>query len=206
MRRDAVKVGSTTATVAVILAIGLWSLPVAYAADNELANKVCATCHGPAGQSVAPTFPRLAGQTAEYLDTQIKAFRDRTRADPHARAYMWGMAAQLSDETIAGLAAYYSALPPAAGIAADPGEVAKGRSIFMDGIEAEQVPACHACHGEKAEGIGAVPRLAGQHRRYLERQLEAFASNLRANEIMHDNSKNLTAAEISAVAAFLSSQ
>jgi cytochrome c553 len=201
-----VKVGSTTATVAVILAIGLWPLPAARAADNELASKVCSTCHGRAGQSVSPTFPGLAGQTAEYLEVQIKAFRDRTRADPHARAYMWGMAAQLSDEAITGLAAYYSALPPTAGTPADPGEVAKGRQIFMEGIDAEEVPACHACHGEKAEGIGAVPRLAGQHRRYLERQMEAFASNLRANEIMHDNSKNLTAAEISAVAAFLSSQ
>ena len=200
------KAGSTTATIAVTLAVTLWSLPVARAAENELAAKVCATCHGPTGQSTSPTFPRLAGQTAEYMEVQIKAFRDRTRADPHARAYMWGMAAQLSDEAIAGLAAYYSALPPAAGTPADSGEVAKGRQIFMEGIEAEQVPACHACHGEKAEGIGAVPRLAGQHRRYLERQLEAFASNLRANEIMHDNSKNLTAAEISAVAAFLSSQ
>jgi cytochrome c553 len=86
MRRGAVKAGSTTTAVAVTLAIGLWSAPVARAADNELASKVCATCHGPAGQSVAPTFPRLAGQTAEYLETQIKAFRDRTRADPHARA------------------------------------------------------------------------------------------------------------------------
>jgi cytochrome c553 len=201
-----VKAGSTTAIAAATLAIGLWSVPVARAAENELASKVCAACHGPAGQSVSPTFPRLAGQTAEYLDVQVRAFRDRTRADPHARAYMWGMAAQLSDDTIAGLATYYSSLPPAAGSPADPGEVARGRQIFMDGIDAEEVPACHACHGEKAEGLGAVPRLAGQHRRYLERQLEAFASNLRANEIMHDNSKNMTAAEISAVAAFLSSQ
>ena len=199
------KAGSTTALVAATLALGLWPVHVAHAADNELAAKVCSTCHGPAGQSIAPTFPRLAGQTAEYLDTQIKAFRDRTRADPHARAYMWGMAAQLSDEAIAGLAAYYSSLPPAAGNPADPAEVAKGKQIFMEGIDSEQVPACHACHGEQAQGIGAVPRLAGQHRRYLERQLEAFASNLRANEIMHDNSKNLTAAEISAVAAYLSS-
>lgn len=198
------KVGSTTATV--VATLGLWLAPAAHAADNELAGKVCAACHGANGQSISPTFPRLAGQSAEYLDVQIKAFRDKTRADPHARAYMWGMAAQLSDDTIAGLAAHYAGLPPAAGSPADPAEVAKGRQIFMEGIDAEQVPACHACHGEKAEGIGAVPRLAGQHRRYLERQLEAYASTLRANEIMHDNSKNLTAAEISAVAAFLSAQ
>jgi len=199
-----VKVRSTAATV--VMTLGLWSAPAAQAADNELAGRVCSACHGANGLSVSPTFPRLAGQTAEYLDAQIRAFRDKTRADPHARAYMWGMAAQLSDDMIAGLATYYAGLPPAAGSPADSTEVAKGKQIFMEGLEAEQVPACHACHGEKAEGIGAVPRLAGQHRRYLERQLEQFASNLRTNEIMHDNSKNLTAAEISAVAAFLSAQ
>jgi cytochrome c553 len=48
--------------------------------------------------------------------------------------------------------------------------------------------------------------LAGQHRGYLERQLGAFAANLRANPVMHENSKNLTALQISQVAAFLSSR
>ena len=68
------------------------------------------------------------------------------------------------------------------------------------------VPPCAACHGEQAQGAGAIPRLAGQHRSYLERQLDAFSSNARANEIMHENSKNLTAQQISQVTAFLSAQ
>src|SRR6516164_4411449 len=58
---------------------------------------VCSSCHGLNGNSISPTFPRLAGQRAEYLETQLKAFRDKTRADPHAHTYMWGMAAHLSD-------------------------------------------------------------------------------------------------------------
>jgi cytochrome c553 len=40
--------------------------------------------------------------------------------------------------------------------------------------------------------MARFPRLAGQHQAYLARQLEAFASMARANEIMHENSKNLT--------------
>jgi cytochrome c553 len=195
-----------TATVAVTIGLGLWLATPAHAADNATAEKVCVACHGAGGKSVNPTFPRLAGQRAEYLEAQIKAFRDHSRADPHAQAYMWGMAAQLSDNDISALAAYYAGQTPLPGSPADPAEVAKGKAIFTAGIETEQVPACQACHGEKAEGLGPLPRLAGQHRRYLERQLEAFASNLRVNEIMHDNSKNLTAAEISAVAAYLSAQ
>ena len=60
-----------------------------------------------------------------------------------------------------------------------------------------------SCHGEKAEGNGPIPRLAGQHRAYLVRQLEAFAALARANEIMHEMSKNLTPEQISEVTAYL---
>lgn len=167
---------------------------------------MCSSCHGLEGRSISPTFPRLAGQQQEYIETQLKAFRDHSRADPHAHTYMWGMAAHLSDATIAGLAAYYGSRKPVPGTPADPAEVAAGKKIFDEGIPATDVPACAACHGEQAQGAGAIPRLAGQHRSYLEQQLAAFASNARANEIMHDNSKNLTPQQISAVAAYLSSQ
>jgi cytochrome c553 len=172
----------------------------------DLIRKECSACHGARGVSVAPTFPNLAGQQVPYLEAQLKAFRDRSRADPHAQAFMWGMAAQLTDATISEIAKFFAAQPPAPGKTADPAEVAAGKKIFEQGIEAQQVPACRSCHGEKAQGNGPFPRLAGQHRSYLERQLAAFISNARANEIMHENSKNLTALQISQLAAFLSAQ
>jgi cytochrome c553 len=167
---------------------------------------VCSSCHGTDGRGVSQNFPRLAGQQAEYLAVQLKAFRDHSRADPHAHTYMWGMAARLSDPTIDGLAALYAKQPPAPGTRGEPGEVAAGEKIFREGIPGEDVPACMACHGEKAEGNGVIPRLAGQYRTYIEGQLEAFAVNSRANEIMHENSKNLTAQQISQVAAYLAGQ
>jgi cytochrome c553 len=167
---------------------------------------VCSSCHGPGGRSDNSTFPRLAGQQKEYLVMQLKAFRDKTRADPHAHTYMWGMAAHLSDATIDGLADYYASQPPVAGTSGNPADISAGDVIFHNGIEAESVPACMACHGEKADGNGVFPRLAGQHQSYLERQLEAFQIQSRANEIMHENSKNLTAGEISQVTAFLAAQ
>jgi cytochrome c553 len=167
---------------------------------------VCSSCHGADGRSVSPTFPRLAGQQQEYLDVQLKAFRDHSRADPHAHTYMWGMAARLSDPTIDGLAAFYSHQPPAPGTPGGQAEVVAGEKIFREGIADKDVPACMTCHGEKADGNGVIPRLAGQHRSYLEGQLEAFAVNSRANEIMHENSKNLSAEQISQVAAYLAAQ
>ena len=171
----------------------------------DLIRRECSSCHGARGISVSPTFPNLAGQQAPYLEAQLKAFRDRSRADPHAQAFMWGMAAQLTDETIANIAKYLAAQPPAPGTRAEPAEIAAGKKIYEEGISAQNVPACQSCHGNKAQGNGPFPRLAGQHRGYLERQLGAFAANLRANPVMHENSKNLTALQISQVAAFLSS-
>ena len=167
---------------------------------------VCSSCHGPAGKSVNPTFPNLAAQQKDYIAAQLKAFRDHTRADPHANTYMWGMAAHLSDATIDGLAAFYSAEPARPASSEQTDEAVGGRKIFEEGDAARNVPACLSCHGDKAQGVGPIPRLAGQHRSYLEGQLEAFASNARASEIMHETSKNLTAQQIKQVAAYLASQ
>jgi len=166
---------------------------------------VCSSCHGPGGHSISSTFPRLAGQQKDYLIAQLTAFRDHTRADPHAQTYMWGMAGRLSNAQIAALAAYYAAQPPVPGTPNDSPQAAAGRKIFTEGIPAETVPACLACHGAKGQGNGPIPRLAGQHEAYVERQLEAFASKARANEIMHENSKNLTSEQIRDAAAYVRS-
>lgn len=65
----------------------------------------CVACHGPAGVSVNPLWPNLAGQHEAYLAKQIKAFRDGVRNDP----LMTPMVAALTDDDIANLAAYYAA-------------------------------------------------------------------------------------------------
>jgi cytochrome c553 len=167
---------------------------------------VCSSCHGPDGRSISSTFPRLAGQQKDYIVAQLQAFRDKTRADPHAKTYMWGMAARLSNPTIEAVAAYYAAQPPVAGEPGASPEITAGKKIFTEGIPSESVPACMACHGDKAQGNGPIPRLAGQHRAYLAHQLEAFASNARANVIMHQTSKDLTAQQIDEVTAYLASR
>jgi cytochrome c553 len=167
---------------------------------------VCSSCHGMDGKSVSPTFPRLAGQQKDYLVAQLKAFRDHTRADPHAHTYMWGMAAALSDTTIDGLAAYYSAQTPVSGQPDSSADAAAGKKIYEEGIPDLNVPACGGCHGDQAQGGGPFPRLAGQHRPYIEGQLAAFSSKSRANEVMDENVKNLTPDAARQLAAFLATQ
>lgn len=174
---------------------------------QRIAVTVCGTCHGPTGNSSQPKFPRLAGQHANYLDAQLKAFRSQSRGDPDAIGYMWGMASELDDATIEALAGYYAAQKPQpVGGGADAAMVARGRDIYEHGIAAEGVPACSSCHGPDAHGMQNFPRLAGQHSQYIMKQLASFQSNMRNVAIMHGVAQNLRVAEMQAVAAYLQGQ
>jgi len=173
---------------------------------QKLAITVCGTCHGQDGNSTQPKFPRLAGQNANYLAAQLKAFRSQARGDPDAIGYMWGMAAELDDDTIAALAAYYAAQKPEAGPRADQAAITRGREIYERGIPAEGVPACSSCHGADAHGQQDFPRLASQHEQYILKQLGSFQSNMRKVAIMHGVAQNLRSPEMESVAAFLQSQ
>jgi cytochrome c553 len=167
--------------------------------------ETCGTCHGVNGHSVSPTFPNLAAQTAPYIEAQLHAFKDQTRADPDAQAYMWGMASQLSDASISGLASYFADQSAAPGRGGNAPLIAQGKQIFMEGVPGQQIPACASCHGAQAQGNGPFPRLAGQHAPYLLRQLLVIQSVLRTAPVMHGVIKNLTKPQMEAVVAYLES-
>ena len=180
--------------------------PATTAYAQRLAIAVCGTCHGPGGNSEQPKFPRLAGQNANYLVAQLKNFRGQTRGDPDAIGYMWGMASELTDETIDALAKYYSTQNVRSRSGGQSPEISRGREIYEHGVESEGVPACAACHGPDAHGMGDFPRLAGQHAQYIPKQLGSFQSNMRNVAVMHGVAQNLRVMEMSAVAAYLEAQ
>jgi cytochrome c553 len=167
--------------------------------------ETCSACHGPNGRSIAPTFPNLAAQTAPYIELQLHAFKDQTRADPDAQAYMWGMASQLNDASISGLAAYFSKQSAPEGKSGNTTLIAQGKQIFMEGVPGRQIPACAICHGAQAQGNGPFPRLAGQHAPYLLKQLLVIQSVLRTAPVMHGVIKDLTRDQMQAVVAYLES-
>jgi cytochrome c553 len=167
--------------------------------------ETCGTCHGVNGRSVSPTFPNLAAQTAPYIELQLRAFKDQTRADPDAQAYMWGMASQLNDASISGLATYFSQQSAAQGRSGNVTLAAQGKQIFVEGVPERQIPACASCHGAQAQGNGPFPRLAGQHAPYLLKQLLVIQSVLRTAPVMHGVIKDLSRPQMEAVAAYLES-
>lgn len=141
---------------------------------KTLAVQVCSNCHGVDGNSTSPNFPRLAGQSEAYLAAQLKSFRARDRRDPAGFEYMWGLSRKLTDEQIAGLAAYFHAQSPRANPAGSGTHAQAGKAIFENGLPDQHVPACASCHGPDAKGTDQFPRLAAQHANYVKRQLVVF--------------------------------
>src|SRR5258708_24359879 len=74
---------------------------------------VCFACHGANGVSVAPTFPRLAGQRADYLYQRLGSFKQADPKDPYySVSPMTPHVANLSDTDMRDLAMYFASHMP----------------------------------------------------------------------------------------------
>ena len=87
------------------------------AAAGKTKSASCVACHSTDGNSMVPTFPKLAGQHAEYIAKQLADFKSGARTDPT----MTGMAMPLGEQDIADLAAYFASNTRSIGSAADAG-------------------------------------------------------------------------------------
>jgi len=97
---------SAAAVAALTAGVSATALAGGDVAAGKAKSAMCAACHGPAGISVNPLWPNLAGQQEAYLAKQLNDFKSGKRNDP----VMSGMAKPLSDADIANLAAYYASL------------------------------------------------------------------------------------------------
>ena len=62
----------------------------------------------------------------------------------------------------------------------------KGKEVFEGGVLDRGIPACATCHGQNAEGFGEFPRLAGQHAKYIAKQIGYFQKQTRTTVVKHD--------------------
>jgi len=163
----------------------------------------CGICHGKEGESASAFYPRLAAQHPDYLNKQLRDFRDGKRISDT----MNDMVKDLQDDDFKGLAAWFASRNPGSRRAGDADLAAVGKYIFSAGNPFSGVPACASCHGSNGYGTQQLPRLAGQHPSYLERQLKEFDSRTRTNDnaIMHSIASKLTALETRAVSVYLGS-
>ncbi|MEK7985992.1 c-type cytochrome [Burkholderia contaminans] len=195
--------------IALLAAVGLTSTSaLAQSQDGaRIAMQICSGCHGAGGRSESPMFPKLNAQTSEYIEAQLKGFREHARGENAARDYMWGMAALLDAGAVKSLADYFSHQPATRGATGDATLTARGQEIFERGVPDKGVPACASCHGAEAQGAGTFPRLAGQHKEYLLRQIEVFKNGTRGNApVMSAVAHTLDDEQAKAVAVYLQSK
>ena len=167
---------------------------------------VCGACHGPDGNSMAPNFPKLAGQGERYLTKQLKDIKDGKRVVLE----MTGLLNNLSDQDLADIAAYFASQKGSVG-AADPKLVARGEALFRGGNLSKGLPACTGCHSPDGKGNAAAgfPHLGGQHAQYVTKQLTDFRKEEggRANDgdamTMRTIARKLSDEDIAAVASYI---
>lgn len=108
--------------------------------------------------------PAIEGQQREYLQHQLRRFRERHRDSFPMSAFARGM----DDATIEVIASALAERPWASA----PSPVSE--AVVRRGREVAGRRDCGSCHGEHFLGAGDIPRLAGQQAGYLARQIEGF--------------------------------
>ena len=191
--------------VCVMISIGWMSF--AYSAGDAVSGQgkvaVCSGCHGADGNSMIPSFPKLAGQGEVYLVNQLKDVRDGARNVPQ----MMGILTGRTDQDLADMAAFYSTQEVTVG-ATNPDLLDLGRQIYRAGIAEKGVAACTACHSPTGAGNAQAgfPALGGQHSDYLIKQLKAYRTETRTNgqaKLMQQVAALLSDKEIDAVASYM---
>ncbi|UXI66519.1 c-type cytochrome [Tahibacter amnicola] len=179
------------------------------AARGETLAATCGACHGPGGNAVIPTFPKLAGQKVGYLYWKLVQFKREGRQE----SPMTALVSPLSDADMRDLAAYFASSKSVAPTAAP--KPSTGATLFRDGAAERGIPPCQACHGDHGEGIdiagepqyAVYPRLQGQQPAYLTQRLTEFRDGKRrftsSEQVMSGVARSLSDEDIRAVSDWL---
>jgi cytochrome c553 len=185
-------------------------LAVAGSAGESLV--ACARCHGLRGAGGGEGgFPRLAGQSFEYLQHALESYAVGSRPS----GIMQPVAAELSEAERRNIADYYAGIEdapyPPKPQAADRQILQQGAALVANGAPEQGVPACVTCHGPSAAVAPdpVYPSLAGQYADYIALQLELWRSGKRGggsySEIMATIAEQLTDEQIRAVSLYYAS-
>lgn len=178
------------------------------AAAGAQKNAMCIGCHNIVGyQSSFPEVykvPMISGQNAGYIDAALHEYKSGERKFPTMR----GIAASLTDQDMANLAAYYAEDGKKIEVAEKPAKAPNDDvSLLLE------KGACVSCHGANfSKPISdAYPKIAGQHPDYLYVSLKAYKNpnegpySGRANPIMAGVASQFSNSELKALAKYIGS-
>ncbi|HEX7371012.1 MAG TPA: c-type cytochrome [Rhodanobacteraceae bacterium] len=175
------------------------------ASKGQAKAAACGACHGMDGNSTDAQFPKLAGQSEQYIVTQLMRFKSGTRQN----AIMQGMASTLSPQDMHDIGAYFSEQKRLPGVADDK-LASAGKKLYEEGDASRNIPACAACHGPDGAGNPGwrVPNIGGQHADYIQAQLQAWHNGTTWGSdthamIMPTIAQRLTEQDISAVSSYV---
>ncbi len=179
----------------------------AQAGEKKIA--MCVGCHGIVGyQATFPEVykvPKISGQGAKYITAALNAYKKGDRKHPT----MKGIAASLSDQDIADVAAYYESHGKLEG-ASLPDKASEPQGQVAELIKKG---GCTSCHGENfAKPIAPdYPKIAGQNADYLfvalkSYKVEGTSTWGRNNGVMGGVAKQFSNAELKLLANYVASQ
>ena len=134
--------------------------------------QICAGCHGENGKPVDKTIPTIWGQQAGYLYIQLRDFKRGDRKNE----IMQPIASTFERDDMLAIAEYFSQKPWP-----DLGQPRAPKDVTEKAIIASRSVGCPACHLDRFQGDGTVPRLAGMGRDYLAKTIADFRTRARAN-------------------------
>jgi len=157
---------------------------------------LCASCHGPDGNSPDPKIPSIAGQPKLFIETQLVLFREELRKSEQMLPIVRGM----KDPEIIQLAEHFSKLPAKGMESGNPDP-----ALMKIGAEKAKALRCGICHTADFGGQKQVPRLAAQREAYLEAEMRAYRDGKRSggDTIMAATLYGVSDADIRALAHFL---
>jgi cytochrome c553 len=198
------------ATLAAAFVAGLlFTGGAANAQDAKAGEKkatMCIGCHNiPGYQASFPEIykvPKIAGQNAKYIVAALTEYKKHDRRHPT----MDSVAAGLSDQDMADVAAYYEQLGKGPAAPAEPAAPPADVAALLAKAN------CASCHGKNFSTPidPGYPKLAGQYADYLYAALKAYQTDHnprvgRNNAIMMGMARPFTHPEIKAIAGYLSS-
>jgi len=174
---------------------------------GETKAAMCIGCHGIVGyQNSFPEIhkvPKISGQSGAYIVSALTAYKKGDRKHPSMR----GIAASLSEQDMADLAAFYSGHAGNVTVAETPSKAPPAQVAGL--IEKG---ACASCHGANfSKPIDpAYPKIAGQHADYLYVALKSYTVQGnhvigRGNPIMGGTAQQFKLAELKQMANYLAS-
>jgi len=169
-------------------------------------SQLCQGCHGEEGISFEPLIPKLAGQYGKYISKQLRNYQSGTRT----HQIMSAMAATISDDDLADIAAYFASRNKMKGNGSGSNSHL-GKNLFLNGDMTRMMVSCINCHGVNGKGKTpsnfTFPVIGGQQREYIRGQLVNFRKGDRSNSpggIMNIITQKMSDAEIDSIADYVS--